>query len=74
MTTIRIDETKQQKLDMIAKAADRSRNYIINEAINNYLSLYDKQVEQIKLAIKEADEGKFASDEEMEDLINSYRD
>jgi predicted transcriptional regulator len=74
MTTIRIAEENQQKLDKIAKTLDRSRNWLVNDAIEQYLSIYDRQVAQIKAAIKEADAGKFVSDAEMEELINSYRD
>ena len=36
--TIRIDEDKQHKLDMLAESMDRSRNWLVNEAIDNYLN------------------------------------
>lgn len=73
MTTIRIDEAKQKKLDKLAATIDRSRNWIVNEAIDHYLKIYDWQIEQTKLAIKEADKGDFATDAEMQKLLNSYK-
>ena len=73
MTTIRIDAAKQSKLDEIAKHHDRSRNYIINEAIDSYLAMQEYHTKQIKLAIKEADAGKFASDAEILRLTNKYK-
>ncbi len=72
--TIRIDEEKQQKLDMLAQSMDRSRNWLVNEAIDNYLAIQAWQVEQIKLALLEADdESNFASDEEVARLTNKYK-
>jgi predicted transcriptional regulator len=73
MTTIRIDTEKQNKLDEIAKRNDRSRNYIINQAIDNYLELQEYHEKRIKLAIKQADAGKFASAEDVLRLTNKYK-
>ena len=66
----RLDENKRAALDAIAQSLDRDRSYILNEAIDAYLEVHQWQLEEIKKAVAEADEGKFASDEK----VNSFFD
>ena len=63
--TIRIDPEKEKLLESLAETFDRSRNYLVNQAIDDYLSTHAWQIEETKKAIEEADAGDFASDEEM---------
>ena len=39
---------KQEKLDAIAKNPDRSRNWLVNQAIDYYFEIYDWQTEIIQ--------------------------
>ena len=71
--TVRIDQDKKEKLDHLAKQLDRSRNYLVSEAIDNLLDVQAWQVEQTELALAEADAGDFATDEEIESLNGRYR-
>ena len=71
--TIRSDSDQVEKLDELAKLNDRSRNYLVNEAIGQYLDLHAWQLEQIKAGIKAAEEGRFAGDAEMERIFSKYR-
>jgi predicted transcriptional regulator len=39
--TVRMPVKTQKKLEQIAAGVDRSRNWLINQAIENYLEVYD---------------------------------
>jgi predicted transcriptional regulator len=64
--TLRIEQEKKEALDAIAAGLDRDRSYVINQAIDAYLELYEWQIEEIKKAIAEADAGKFAKDKDVD--------
>ncbi len=63
--TFRIDSSKKSAIDALAKGINRDRSYILNEAVNAYLEMYQWQIEEIQKGIAEADAGDFASDEEV---------
>jgi predicted transcriptional regulator len=63
--TFRIDSSKKAVIDALAKGINRDRSYILNEAVNSYLEMYQWQIEEIQKSIAEADAGDFASDEEV---------
>lgn len=71
--TIRSDSTRVKKLDQLANKLDRSRNYLVNQAIEQYLDMNAWQIQQIKQGIKAADEGRFVDDAEMERVFNKYK-
>lgn len=70
--SIRTDSKKVKQLDKIAKQQDRSRNYLVNQAIDHLLELHNWQSERVKEGIKAADKGHFASDAEMAQIFNKY--
>lgn len=72
--SVRTDTKKVKQLDKLAKQQDRSRNYLVNQAIDQLLELHAWQNERIKEGIKAADEGRFASDAEMERIFDKYED
>ncbi len=55
--SISVSPEKQAKLDAIAANADRSRSYIVNEAIDYYLDLYDWQARRIEERLERAQSG-----------------
>jgi predicted transcriptional regulator len=67
-------EPKVIKLDKLAEQQDRSRNYLVNQAIDQYLELLAWQDERIKEGIKAAGAGRFASDAEMDAIFDKYKD
>lgn len=71
--SVRADRKKVRKLDKLAAQQDRSRNYLVNQAIDQYLELLAWQDERIKEAIKAADAGRFASDAEMDAIFNKHK-
>jgi RHH-type transcriptional regulator, rel operon repressor / antitoxin RelB len=71
--TLRMDQNKRAALDALASVLDRDRSYCINEAVEAYLEVHRWQIEQIKMAIAEADAGDFATDAEVDALNNKYK-
>ena len=63
--TFRLDAGKRAELDAVAKALDRDRSYVLNEAIGAYLEVHRWQLAHIREGIRQADAGEFASDEEV---------
>ncbi len=71
--SVRADTKKVRQLDKIAKQQDRSRNYMVNQAIDQLLELHTWQNERIKEGISAADQGRFASDADMVRILNKYK-
>jgi len=61
---IRVEDSKFEKLDALAKMFDRDRSYLVNEALDNYLAMQEWQLESIRKGIGEADRGEFLSEKE----------
>ena len=70
--SVRADSKKIKQLDRIAKQQDRSRNYLVNQAIDQLLEVHAWQIERVKEGIKAADEGRFAGDAELTKIFNKY--
>ncbi len=72
--SVRTESKKVKQLDKLAKQMDRSRNYMVNQAIDQLLEVHAWQIERTKAGIKAADEGRFVSDTEMDRIFNKYED
>ena len=70
--SVRADSKKVKQLDRIAKQQDRSRNYLVNQAIDQLLELHAWQSERVREGIKAADEGRFAIDADMAMILTKY--
>jgi predicted transcriptional regulator len=64
----RIDATKVAALDAIAKAMDRDRSYLLNEAIERYLSEQRRFAAMVQKGIKAADNGESVEDIEDDEI------
>jgi predicted transcriptional regulator len=53
--TVRTDSETATRLDKLASRLDRSRNYLVNQAIKEYLELHAWQIEKIQEGIEGAD-------------------
>jgi len=72
--TVRMPVKTQKKLEQIAAGVDRSRNWLINQAIENYLEVYDWQEKRIRERLKKAEKGgKFRSSRQVSDVIDSFK-
>jgi len=67
MTTVttRIDEETQSRLEQLAKATDRSRSWLVADAIRRYVEEETWQVAAIEEGVRQADAGDFATEEEV---------
>jgi len=72
--TVRTDSKKVEQLDRLADRMDRSRNYIVNQAIDSLLEVYAWQTGRVREGIKAADEARFAGEAEMDRIFNKYKD
>ena len=63
--TLRLEPKLTKQLDKLAEATQRSRSFLIAEAVREYVALNEWQIEETKKAIAEADRGEFASEEEV---------
>ena len=63
--SIRAEEALIADLDQVADALDRNRNWVINEAIANYVELQRWQVQQIQKGIADTDAGQVVSHEQV---------
>ncbi len=70
--TIRLESELKARLDQLAKATHRSKSFLASEAIREFIELNEWQIQEIKEAIKEADAGDFADDQEVKDVFGKW--
>lgn len=70
--TFRTDETARDELDALAKAQNRPRSAVINDAVEAYISHKKWVANEIRLSIEEADRGEFATDEEVQAIFDKW--
>lgn len=58
--TVRLDAATRERLDALAEATDRTRSYLVSEAISEYLLANGWQVPAIQEGVRQADAGKVA--------------
>ncbi len=68
--SFRIAKENREKLDLIATSLHTDRSALIDEAIRAYLEFNTWFIEEVERGIKDADEGDFASTEEVEAVFN----
>jgi len=71
--TVHTDIVTAQQLDSLAARLDRSRNFLVNQAIKDYLAVHAWQIEKTLEGIQAADRGEVidhdAVMDEMDTLI-----
>ena len=71
--TVRAESDIVHQLDHLADSLDRSRNYLVNQALKEYLEQHAWQIEKITQGIAAADRGELVDHDnvmkEMEALI-----
>ncbi len=60
-----MDEQKLDRIDDMAKHLNRSRSWIINQALDRFLEYEEWLVTEVKEGLKEVERGEIASDEEV---------
>jgi predicted transcriptional regulator len=69
--TVRIPEEKVKKLDKAAKQQRRDRSFVLNEAVDEYLSLQEYHLALIEEGIRQDEAGEVISHEEVMKRISS---
>jgi RHH-type rel operon transcriptional repressor/antitoxin RelB len=68
----KLDPEVAKKLDLLVKATDRSKSYLVAEAIESYVEDQAWQIEAIQEGIKEADKGKFATERQVKKTFKKW--
>lgn len=71
--SVRADAKKVAKLDRLAKQLDRSRNYVVNQAIDQLLELHAWQDERVREGIRAADAYEFVSDADIDRILSKHK-
>ena len=70
--TIRLEPDLKLRLDKLSAVTHRSKSFLAAEAVREFIELNEWQIEEIKAAVKEADSGDFASDQEVRAVLNKW--
>jgi predicted transcriptional regulator len=70
--SFRIDSEKVAQLDQIAKAMDRDRSYLLNEAVESYLSEQRRFAAMVKEGREDLRNGRTFSHEEVESMVDVW--
>jgi predicted transcriptional regulator len=70
--SFRIDSEKVAELDRIAKNMDRDRSYLLNEAVENYLSEQRRFAAMVEEGLEASRRGELIDDEEVGRMIESW--
>jgi predicted transcriptional regulator len=70
--SFRIAPEKVAQLDSIAKAMDRDRSYLLNEAVETYLSEQQRFAAMVEEGLEDMRRGRFFTDEEVERMVDDW--
>ncbi|MEA1651591.1 ribbon-helix-helix protein, CopG family [Nitrospirillum sp. BR 11164] len=70
--SIRTEPAILAELDKLAEAQNRSRNFVVNEAIERYLAEERQWTAQVQAGLAAAAAGDFATDAEMDALFEKF--
>ena len=68
----RIPDALSERLDALAQATGRNKSFLTEQAVAEYIAREEWQVAEIRAAIKEADAGDFATDEETSAVFDKW--
>ncbi len=70
--TVRTDPDTIERLDKLAVALDRSRNYLVNQALKAYLDEQAWQIEEINAGLAELERGEGVPHEQAMAEMEAY--
>jgi RHH-type transcriptional regulator, rel operon repressor / antitoxin RelB len=71
--TIRVDRKTKTRLEKLARAMDRTKSHVAAEAIRAYVELNEWQIAETRAALREANAGDFATDEQVDAVVRKWR-
>ena len=63
--TVRLDESTLNALDHLAEKTDRSRNWLVARAVEDFVAVNAWQLDKIEAGLAAANRGEFAPHEEL---------
>jgi RHH-type rel operon transcriptional repressor/antitoxin RelB len=70
--TLRLDAKLKNQLDRLSKAMNRSRSFVAAQAIQEFVTVNEWQIAEIKKAIASADRGEFASEKQVQQTLKRW--
>ena len=64
-TTVRIEDDMLGRIDCLANELNRSRSWVINQAIERFIGYEEWFVQEVKDGLKEVERGDIATDDEV---------
>jgi len=71
--TIRLEPDVKERLDRLAQATDRSKSFLAAEAVRAYVENNEWQIEEIRMALQEANADDFAADKDVAKLARKWK-
>ncbi len=71
VVSLRAEKSTIKRLDKIAESMDRNRNWVINDAISQYLETHEWQLDHIRKGIADSDAGRTLTLEQVRDRIRN---
>ncbi|MBW2633057.1 MAG: ribbon-helix-helix protein, CopG family [Deltaproteobacteria bacterium] len=72
--TARLNQDTVEKLEKLSGATKRSKSFLVSEAVSRYLKEEEWQILAIEEGLKQAEKGRFASDEEVTQFFKDRGD
>lgn len=73
MMSMRLPDELTNQLDKLAAATGRTKSFLAGQAIRDFVERESWQIAEITQAITEADNGEFASDEEINNISAKWQ-
>ena len=70
--TLRLDAKLKSQLDRLSKSMNRSRSFVAAQAIQEFVTVNEWQINEIKKGLAEADAGDFATEEEVQQVMKKW--
>lgn len=70
--SVRLPNDLKDKMEAYAQLTGRTKSYVAMEALSAYLEWRMPQIEDLKAAVLAADQGEFASDDEVSAVFAKY--
>ena len=71
--TIRLEDEVKDRLERLAESTQRSKSFLAAEAIREFVESNEWQIAEIRVALKEANAGEFASDDDVAALARKWK-
>ncbi len=71
--TLRLEDDVKERLDRLADATHRSKSFLAAEAIREFVENNEWQIREIKAALKEANAGDFASEQDVAAVAKKWK-